>query len=118
MAKLDKSQQAYAMKRIDEMASMASNKVKYKIPVTSLDELKDLLTKKGFTVRDGYNITSYISVTKTPAQKAADDKARAAADDKVEAIYSEAQSAKDQVMLGDSEEITTVLAALAKKLGV
>ena len=118
MAKLDKSQQAYAMKRIDEMAYKAAEKVKYKVPVASLSELKDLLTKKGFIVRDGYNITSYISVAKTPAQLSTENKARTAAEDKVVAIHSEAESAKDQVMLAHTEEITTVLAALAKKLGV
>lgn len=118
MAKLDKAQQQYAITRIDQLANKAVANAKYVTKVMPNEELTALLNKKGFTVRERYNLNGYISVTQTEAQAAAEKKAREAAAKKVKEIYDAAQEAKDQVMLGDSTEVTAILAELAKKLGV
>jgi arsenate reductase-like glutaredoxin family protein len=118
MAKLDKTQQQYAVRRIDELATKAVNKIKYTKKIMSNEELKALLTKKGFTVGERFNLNGYIEVTKTEIQLAAEEKAKATAEKKVKEIHDAAQVAKDEVMLGDSAEVTAILADLAKKLGV
>jgi hypothetical protein len=118
MAKLDKAQLQYAITRIDQLANKAAANAKYVTKVMPNEELTALLNKKGFTVRERYNLNGYISVTQTEAQAAAEKKAREAADKKAKEIYALAQTAKDEVMLGDSAEITAVLATLAEKLGV
>lgn len=118
MAKLDKAQQQYALTRITNMANTAATKVKYKADKFDQVKLAEQLTKKGFTVHNNYNLNGYISVTPTTAQLAAEDKAKISAKKKSDEIYAAAEEAKDQVMLGDSAEVTSILAALAKKFGI
>ena len=118
MAKLDKTQQKYALERIGNMANAAANKAKYVPDKYDNEAVVAQLLKKGFTVNTSYSLRGYVSIAKTASQQAAIDKAMATADKKVKEIYDAAQEAKDQVMLGDSTEVTTILASLAKKLGV
>lgn len=118
MAKLDKNQQKYALDRINSMAHTAANKAAYVLEVVDNKTLIEKLRAKGFTASSDYNLNRYISITKTPAQLAAIEKAKAAATNKQKDIYAAAQAAKDQVMLGDSIEVAQILTDLAKKWNV
>lgn len=117
MAKLDKAQQAYALARIDSLAGKAIADSKPVTKKIDKEELVALLEKKGFTVNDRY-VLGYIDVAQTDAQKIAKAKALTEHDKKVKEINSARDEAKDAVMLGDSAEVTKILAELAKKLGV
>lgn len=110
---LNKTQQNYAFDRINQIYSEAVRKYTKKYN-SEPDAVIEALTKKGFEVKSTWNIEKYVGLPETAAQKRekeANEKALAKA-------KAATQAAKDQIMLGDSAEVTEILAKLAKELGV
>lgn len=110
---LNKTQQNYAFDRINTIYREVYNK-HYKKQEVSEDDLVEALTKKGFIVKGKYNLTNCISFPETAAQK----REREAGEAAIAKAKAATQAAKDQIMLGDSAEVTEILAKLTKDLGV
>lgn len=112
MTKLNKTQQDYALRRVDTMLQKAINSLPSAKNETNRNVLIEKLEKAGFVVTDGYYLTRAVALKETAKEKQEKEK-RA----KKESEYRQiANLAKDQIMLGDSEEVTKILADLSKKL--
>ena len=113
--KLDKAQRNYALERIDRATAAAIAKHTITKPKHSDAEMRALLEKAGFVISSNYSL-SYIQPKMTEEQQHAHDAAVQVANLAIADIKVAAQTAKDHIMLADSEQALAIIAEFTERM--